>query len=160
MQGVSSKLDAYPAILRDAGLTDAAVAYMGDDLIDLPVLARAGLSAAPADAAPEVRSRVDWVSAGPGGRGAVREFIEMVLRAQESLGRNRARIHARRLMGPYLTLFVLSRCSPVSPSARPGSATSSRTAAGSIGAARGSLRITCSGSTSSSPTRSIPRLRN
>jgi 3-deoxy-D-manno-octulosonate 8-phosphate phosphatase (KDO 8-P phosphatase) len=82
VQGVSSKLDAYERILRDAGLPDAAVAYMGDDLLDLPVLARAGLSAAPADAAPEVLSRVNWVSAAPGGRGAVREFIEKVLRAQ------------------------------------------------------------------------------
>ena len=56
---------------------------MGDDLLDLPVLARVGLSAAPADAAPEVRARVDWVSPSPGGRGAVRELIELVLRAQE-----------------------------------------------------------------------------
>ena len=83
MQGVSSKLEAYTRILRDTGVPDAAVAYMGDDLIDLPVLARAGLSAAPADAAPEVRSRVNWVSTVPAGRGAVREFIEMVLRAQD-----------------------------------------------------------------------------
>ena len=55
---------------------------MGDDLLDLPVLSRVGLSAAPADAAAEVRSRVDWVSTAGGGRGAVREFIEMVLRTQ------------------------------------------------------------------------------
>ena len=82
VQGVASKLDAYERILRDAGLQDTAVAYMGDDLLDLPVLARAGLSAAPADAAPEVLARVNWVSAAAGGRGAVREFIEMVLRAQ------------------------------------------------------------------------------
>jgi 3-deoxy-D-manno-octulosonate 8-phosphate phosphatase (KDO 8-P phosphatase) len=82
VQGVSSKLDAYERILSNAGLSDAAVAYMADDLLDLPVLARAGLSAAPADAAPEVLTRVNWVSAAPGGRGAVREFIEMVLRAQ------------------------------------------------------------------------------
>ena len=82
VQGVGSKLDAYDRIVRDAGLTDEAVAYMGDDLIDLPVLARAGLAAAPADAAPQVRERSDWVSALPGGRGAVRELIELVLRAQ------------------------------------------------------------------------------
>ncbi len=82
VQGVPNKLEAYERILRDTGLQDAAVAYMGDDLLDLPVLARAGLSAAPADAAPEVRARVGWVSAAAGGRGAVREFIEMVLRAQ------------------------------------------------------------------------------
>ena len=55
---------------------------MGDDLLDLPVLTRVGLSAAPADAAAEVASRVHWVSTAAGGRGAVREFIEMVLRAQ------------------------------------------------------------------------------
>jgi 3-deoxy-D-manno-octulosonate 8-phosphate phosphatase (KDO 8-P phosphatase) len=83
VQGVSSKLDAYTRILRDTGMPESAVAYMGDDLIDIPVLARAGLSAAPADAAPEVRSRVNWVSTAPAGRGAVREFIEMVLRAQD-----------------------------------------------------------------------------
>jgi 3-deoxy-D-manno-octulosonate 8-phosphate phosphatase (KDO 8-P phosphatase) len=83
VQGVSSKLDAYQRILRDAELTDAAVAYMGDDLLDLPVLARAGLSAAPADGAAEVRHQVDWVSAHGGGRGAVRELIELVLRAQQ-----------------------------------------------------------------------------
>jgi len=82
MQGVSSKLSAYEQIVRDAGLEDAAVAYMGDDLLDLPVIARAGLSGAPADAAPEVRARVDWVSGAGGGRGAAREFIELVLRAQ------------------------------------------------------------------------------
>lgn len=82
VQGVPSKLSAYEQIVRDAGLDDAAVAYMGDDLLDLPVIARAGLSGAPADAAPEVRSRVDWVSGAGGGRGAVREFIELVLRAQ------------------------------------------------------------------------------
>jgi 3-deoxy-D-manno-octulosonate 8-phosphate phosphatase (KDO 8-P phosphatase) len=83
VQGVTNKLDAYERIVRDAGLTDEAVAYMGDDLLDLPVLARAGLSAAPADGAPEVRAHVDWVSAHGGGRGAVRELIELVLRAQE-----------------------------------------------------------------------------
>ena len=56
---------------------------MGDDLLDLPVLARVGLSAAPADAAAEVRAaRCDWVSTPAGGRGAVRELIELVLRAQ------------------------------------------------------------------------------
>ena len=55
---------------------------MGDDLMDLPVIARVGLSAAPADAASDVQARVHWVSTRPGGRGAVREVIEMVLRAR------------------------------------------------------------------------------
>ena len=82
-QGVKSKLRAYEQIARDARVADEDVAYMGDDLLDLPVLARVGLSAAPADAAPEVRERVDWVSSVNGGRGAARELIEMVLRAQQ-----------------------------------------------------------------------------
>jgi 3-deoxy-D-manno-octulosonate 8-phosphate phosphatase (KDO 8-P phosphatase) len=81
-QGVADKADAYDAIRRQTGLEDAAVAYMGDDLLDLPVLTRVGLSAAPADGAPEVRACVDWVSPSGGGRGAVRELIELVLRAQ------------------------------------------------------------------------------
>ena len=82
-QGVKSKIAAYEQIVRDARVEDAEVAYMGDDLLDLQVLARVGLSAAPADAAPEVRERVDWVSTAVGGRGAVRELVELVLRAQQ-----------------------------------------------------------------------------
>ena len=81
-QGVADKVHAYDQIVHEAGLKDEAVAYMGDDLLDLPVLRRAGLSAAPADAAEEVRGAVDWVSRSTGGRGAARELIELVLRAQ------------------------------------------------------------------------------
>jgi len=81
-QGVAHKADAYEAICRQAGLEDSAVAFMGDDLLDLPVLSRVGLSAAPADAAPEVLASVDWVSSSGGGRGAARELIKLVLRAQ------------------------------------------------------------------------------
>jgi 3-deoxy-D-manno-octulosonate 8-phosphate phosphatase (KDO 8-P phosphatase) len=83
VQGVPDKLVAYQQILRDTGLSDDAVAYMGDDLLDVPVLSRAGLAGAPADAAQDVRDRVHWVSAMGGGRGAVREFIELILRAQD-----------------------------------------------------------------------------
>jgi 3-deoxy-D-manno-octulosonate 8-phosphate phosphatase (KDO 8-P phosphatase) len=82
-QGVTSKLATYQRIIQSVQVSDADVAYMGDDLLDLPVLARVGLSAAPADAAAEVRERVDWVSNVGGGRGAVRELIEVVLRAQQ-----------------------------------------------------------------------------
>jgi 3-deoxy-D-manno-octulosonate 8-phosphate phosphatase (KDO 8-P phosphatase) len=81
-QGVHSKLEAFERILRDTGVEAPSVAYMGDDLLDLPVLRRVGLSAAPADAAREVREAVHWISSAPGGRGAVREFLEMVLRIQ------------------------------------------------------------------------------
>jgi 3-deoxy-D-manno-octulosonate 8-phosphate phosphatase (KDO 8-P phosphatase) len=82
VQGAANKLAGYEQILSDHGLTDADVGYMGDDLQDLPVLRRAGFSAAPADAAPEVRSAVQWISRAGGGRGAARECIEHVLRAQ------------------------------------------------------------------------------
>ena len=80
--GVSSKLATYEQILSDLALNDREVAYMGDDVVDLAVLDRAGLSAAPADAVREVKARVDWVSSAPAGRGAARELIELVLRAQ------------------------------------------------------------------------------
>jgi 3-deoxy-D-manno-octulosonate 8-phosphate phosphatase (KDO 8-P phosphatase) len=81
-QGTANKLAGYEQILATEGLTDDQVSYMGDDLQDLPVLRRAGFSAAPADAAPEVRAAVQWISASGGGHGAVRECIEHVLRAQ------------------------------------------------------------------------------
>ena len=81
-QGVPNKLDAYDHILSELGLVDPQVAYMGDDIVDLAVLARVGLSSAPGDATAEVRSRVDFVSAYAGGAGAVREVIELVLRAR------------------------------------------------------------------------------
>jgi len=82
VQGSANKIAGYEQILTGAGLTDEQVGYMGDDLQDLPVLRRAGFSAAPADAAAEVRAAVQWVSSSGGGRGAVRECIEHVMRAQ------------------------------------------------------------------------------
>jgi len=82
-QGVPTKLEGYERIVADARVADAEVAYMGDDIVDLAVLARVGLSAAPADAVGQVRSAVDWVSSAKGGRGAARELIETVLRAQD-----------------------------------------------------------------------------
>jgi 3-deoxy-D-manno-octulosonate 8-phosphate phosphatase (KDO 8-P phosphatase) len=82
VQGTTDKGEAYAEILRANGLADEEVSYMGDDLLDLPVLARVGLSAAPADAVEDVRARVHWVSSHGGGRGAVREFIELVLKAR------------------------------------------------------------------------------
>ena len=81
-QGVASKAAAYDEILRDTAVTEAEVAYMGDDVVDLAVLGRAGLSAAPSDAVAEVRSCVDFVSSCRGGEGAVRELVEMILRVQ------------------------------------------------------------------------------
>jgi len=81
--GVSSKLETYDKILADLGLADEDVAYMGDDVVDLAVLMRAGLSAAPADAVDEVRSRVNWVSSRAAIDGAARELVELVLKSQK-----------------------------------------------------------------------------
>lgn len=77
------KRQGYADILAGVGYKDADIAYMGDDLLDLGVLQRVGLSAAPADAVDEVRAQVHWVSPSGGGRGAARELVEVVLRAQD-----------------------------------------------------------------------------
>ena len=81
-QGVASKIDTYDQIVGDMVLSDSEVAYMGDDIVDLAVLGRVGLSAAPANSVADVKSRVDFVSAQAGGDGAVREMVELILRAQ------------------------------------------------------------------------------
>src|SRR5574337_984080 len=81
-QGAMNKLEVYEMLLQRYGLTDEAAAYVGDDLNDLPVLGRVGLSAAPADADPQVRAKVAFVATQDGGRGAVREVIDLILKAQ------------------------------------------------------------------------------
>ena len=93
-QGVADKLALYEALCARLGCRDAEVACMGDDLPDLPLLRRAGLAVAPADAVPEVRRAAHWVSRMRGGRGAVREVLEALLRARgawEGEGAIRAR---------------------------------------------------------------------
>ncbi len=75
------KLAGY-AELGHLGVGDDEVAYMGDDVNDLGLLARVGLSACPADAHPLVRAAVHLVTVAPGGRGAVRELCELLLRAK------------------------------------------------------------------------------
>lgn len=82
-QGVTDKAEEFVRLAAAAGVAEDTVAYMGDDLLDLPVFARCGLAAAPSDAAADVRSRAHWVSTSAGGRGAVRELIEMILKAQD-----------------------------------------------------------------------------
>jgi len=82
VQGCGDKAAAAAEILGHEGLGWEALAYVGDDLIDLPVLSRAGLAAAPGDAAPQVRQAVHHVARAPGGRGAVREVCELILMAQ------------------------------------------------------------------------------
>ena len=75
------KLEGY-AQLGHLGFADDEVAYMGDDVNDLGLLRKVGLSACPADAHPAVRAAVHLVTAAPGGRGAVRELVELILRAK------------------------------------------------------------------------------
>ena len=75
------KLEGY-AELAHLGIPDEEVAYMGDDVNDLGLLRKVGLSACPADAHPSVRATVHLVTQAPGGRGAVRELVELILRAK------------------------------------------------------------------------------
>jgi 3-deoxy-D-manno-octulosonate 8-phosphate phosphatase (KDO 8-P phosphatase) len=78
-QGVGDKLARYEILCRRWGLRPAETAAMGDDEPDLPMLRAAGLSACPADATPAARRAARIVLEHPGGRGAVREFVELVL---------------------------------------------------------------------------------
>jgi 3-deoxy-D-manno-octulosonate 8-phosphate phosphatase (KDO 8-P phosphatase) len=79
--GERDKLEGYDR-LAHLGIPDAEVAYMGDDVNDVPLLRRVGLSACPADAHPDVRQAVHLVARSPGGRGAVRELCDLILRAR------------------------------------------------------------------------------
>lgn len=83
-QGRKEKLRAYEEILSNKGLSADETAYVGDDIIDLPVIRRAGFSAAVADAVGEVIEAVDYVTTRPGGRAAVRELTDLILKAQGS----------------------------------------------------------------------------
>ncbi len=78
-QGVEDKLAVFRKLVEDMGLETEETAAMGDDLPDIPVLKAAGVSAAPADAVEEVKRTVKFISSKPGGRGAVREFIDYLL---------------------------------------------------------------------------------
>jgi 3-deoxy-D-manno-octulosonate 8-phosphate phosphatase (KDO 8-P phosphatase) len=93
IQGSADKRAAAEDILAAEGLGWEALAYVGDDLIDLPVLTRAGLAACPPGAATEVKAVVHHVTAAAGGRGAIREVCELILTAQgrweEAVGRYR-----------------------------------------------------------------------
>jgi 3-deoxy-D-manno-octulosonate 8-phosphate phosphatase (KDO 8-P phosphatase) len=81
-QGRDDKRAALLDLAERLGVSPAAIAYTGDDLVDLPAMAAAGLSIAVADAHPRVRESAHWVTQKPGGRGAAREVCEMLLEAQ------------------------------------------------------------------------------
>jgi 3-deoxy-D-manno-octulosonate 8-phosphate phosphatase (KDO 8-P phosphatase) len=82
LQGLDDKAAGFRQILAAEGLAAHEVAFIGDDVNDLPVLREAGLSAAPADAPLEVRAEAYMVTDAGGGEGCLREFLEAILRAR------------------------------------------------------------------------------
>lgn len=82
MQGIADKGEALRTLLAETGATAEQVCYIGDDLIDLPALRAAGLACCPADAVEEVRAASHVVALATGGSGAIREIIELILKAQ------------------------------------------------------------------------------
>lgn len=84
-QGSLDKLRLFEEILSEKSLAPHEVAYIGDDYPDLPVLERVGLSATPADAPLALKEAAFMIMENAGGRGALREFIESILRAREAL---------------------------------------------------------------------------
>ena len=84
-QGIGHKLTTFHGLLAKLGLEAHEAGFMGDDVIDLQVMAACGFSAAPADCHELNRQRADYLASHPGGRGAVREVCEFILAAQGKL---------------------------------------------------------------------------
>ena len=84
-QGAHDKIVVYESILAKYGVKDDEVAYMGDDVVDLDILKRVGVAATVADCDPSVRPHVDLITKACGGRGAVRELINLILKNQDRL---------------------------------------------------------------------------
>ncbi len=85
-QGIWNKAEVFAGILERRKLSPEETAYVGDDVVDIPLLKRVGFSVAVADAVPEATGVADYVTKRPGGRGAVREVCEMILKAQGRWG--------------------------------------------------------------------------
>jgi 3-deoxy-D-manno-octulosonate 8-phosphate phosphatase (KDO 8-P phosphatase) len=79
-QGALKKLESYNDVKRRTGLADSQIAYVGDDVIDVPVMRRVIFAAAPVDALPEARNAAHYITTCAGGRGAVREVCDMILK--------------------------------------------------------------------------------
>jgi len=86
-EGVRDKLEAYSDIKRRRSLEDIHIAYVGDDIIDLPILRQAGLAISVRDGWEGLKDMVDFVTSAMGGHGAVREVAELLLKAQGKWGR-------------------------------------------------------------------------
>jgi 3-deoxy-D-manno-octulosonate 8-phosphate phosphatase (KDO 8-P phosphatase) len=82
VQSDRGKVSGVEAILRETQLNWSQICYVGDDVVDLRVLERAGLSVAVGDAVAEARAAADYITRARGGRGAVREMVELILKAQ------------------------------------------------------------------------------
>ena len=87
LQGIDEKLAAFQGLLKKMKLKSNEAGFMGDELVDLPVLTRCGFACAPREAPEAVRSRVHYVASAPAGRGAAREVCELLMSAQGSLER-------------------------------------------------------------------------
>lgn len=81
-QGYRDKTPAYDQLIKDTCLSDDQIAYVGDDVVDLPVMSRVGLPIAVQNAHPYVKQHAEWVTEASGGRGAVREVCEMMIRSK------------------------------------------------------------------------------
>jgi len=84
-QGQKDKLPAYQQLKQQLGLTDEEIAYVGDDVVDLPVMTKVGLSIAVQDAHNVTKEHAHWITPSAGGRGAAREVCEMLMQAQDKL---------------------------------------------------------------------------
>jgi len=80
--GSSDKLVQYKKIKEDFGVNDEQIAYIGDDIIDLPILMRCGLGATPNDAREYIKNYVDYITPSQGGHGALRDLADMILESQ------------------------------------------------------------------------------
>ena len=85
-QGQLNKLPAFDDLVGKLGLERGAVAYVGDDVVDLPIMTRVGLAIAVADAHPLVARHAHWRTPNPGGRGAARDVCELILEARQGVG--------------------------------------------------------------------------
>ena len=81
-QGIWNKLEVFDEIIKKRNIGSESIAFVGDDVVDVPVLRRVGFSASVADAADDVKKWVDYVTENSGGRGAVREIWEIILKAK------------------------------------------------------------------------------
>lgn len=81
-QGVPDKLPTFSKLVEELSLEMDEIGYVGDDILDLPILMRVGLSVTPSDGDDEVKPRVDYISKYEGGRGCVREVCEIIMRSQ------------------------------------------------------------------------------